>query len=247
VQSAEPLIRIHHNYTDKSVLLDVWRVTAFKGEAQGIEGQPLKWVKPEELSNFEFPAANRPIVAAAQLPNAIGVIDNITDIESLERKAQLAAIQGFSWVMLRAPQNNEAELRRAIAHLEPLIGGAKLLLNTSVPLANKLGSDALFLTASNLLSMGSREEFSGRWLGVACHDAGELQLAVDKGASFASLSPVLPSKVASKNTLGWEQFHNLVEAATIPVYARGGLSQHHIERAQTQGAQGIMQSIRVDG
>ena len=253
VSAAEPLIRIHHHYPDKSVLLDVWRVTAFTGEARGVEGQPLQWVSPQELDNFDFPAANVPIVDAAQLPQAIAVIDNISDIEQLERKAQLAAKQGFSWVMLRAPHATstshslEADLRRAIKHATPLLGpDTQLVLNTNVPLANKLGADALFLTAAHLLNMHSREEFSGRWLGAACHDAGELQLALDKGVQFASLSPVLPSRGASKNTLGWENFHTLAETAKIPLYARGGLSLHHIERALAEGGQGIMQTIRAN-
>lgn len=247
VTSSEPLIRIHHNYTDKSVLLDVWRVTAFDGEAKGVEGQPLKWVGPDELSNYEFPAANRPILAAAQLPSAIGVLDDICNIEALERKTQMAVQQGVAWLMVRAPRNSEAELRRAIAHVEPLLGASKLVLNTSIPLANKVGADALFLTAAHLLGMHERAEFSGRWLGAACHDAGELQLAIDKQLEFASLSPVMPSRGASKNTLGWETFHDLVERSTIPVYARGGLNLHHIERAKAEGAQGVMQTLRIDG
>jgi 8-oxo-dGTP diphosphatase len=49
-------------------LLDVWEVSAFTGEPHGAEGQPLAWVTARELSNYEFPEANRPIVAAARLP-----------------------------------------------------------------------------------------------------------------------------------------------------------------------------------
>jgi 8-oxo-dGTP diphosphatase len=70
VKQARPLIRIPYRYPDRNVLLDVWRVEQFEGEAHGAEGQPLRWVAAEELCEFEFPAANRPIVTAARLPSA---------------------------------------------------------------------------------------------------------------------------------------------------------------------------------
>ena len=64
VLASEPLVRIAHDYTDKSVVLDVWCVTAFSGEARGIEGQPLAWVSVDQLTDYDFPAANEPIIAA---------------------------------------------------------------------------------------------------------------------------------------------------------------------------------------
>lgn len=72
VTASEPLIRIEHEYSDKSVLLDVWCVTAFSGEARGVEGQPLEWVLPSELQNYDFPAANEPIIEAVLKRDARG-------------------------------------------------------------------------------------------------------------------------------------------------------------------------------
>ena len=68
VDVARPLIKVQHDYPDKQVLLDVWEVSAFTGEPHGAEGQPLEWVAPRDLLNYDFPAANQPIVAAARLP-----------------------------------------------------------------------------------------------------------------------------------------------------------------------------------
>ena len=62
--AAEALLEIRHDYPDKQVLLDVWRVSSYTGVARGREGQPLRWVPVAELSGYEFPAANRPIVDA---------------------------------------------------------------------------------------------------------------------------------------------------------------------------------------
>ena len=43
---------------------DVWLIDGFSGEPLGREGQPLAWYAPPSLADFEFPAANRPIVEA---------------------------------------------------------------------------------------------------------------------------------------------------------------------------------------
>lgn len=64
IGDARPLLEIRHDYADKQVLLDVWQVLDFTGVAEGREGQPLRWVPIAELADYEFPAANGPIVAA---------------------------------------------------------------------------------------------------------------------------------------------------------------------------------------
>ncbi len=63
VQAAEPLLQVRHAYPDQSVLLDVWRVTVYHGEARGREGQPLVWMPPAGMADFAFPAADGPIIA----------------------------------------------------------------------------------------------------------------------------------------------------------------------------------------
>ena len=62
VEAAEPFMVIDHDYGDKQVRLDVYHVTRWQGEAQGLEGQPLAWKLPVELIGWPFPAANTPIL-----------------------------------------------------------------------------------------------------------------------------------------------------------------------------------------
>jgi 8-oxo-dGTP diphosphatase len=62
--AAEPFQQIRHDYPDKSVLLDFWLVSEFAGEARGVEGQPVEWVSAAALRDYQFPAANVPIVEA---------------------------------------------------------------------------------------------------------------------------------------------------------------------------------------
>ena len=63
VQAAEPWLQVGHDYPDKKVGLEVWRVTAWQGEPHGREGQPLIWAGRAELDQFSFPAADLPILA----------------------------------------------------------------------------------------------------------------------------------------------------------------------------------------
>ena len=64
IERTSALLEVRHDYTDKAVLLDVHVVWDFAGEAQGLEGQPLAWVAAAELDEYQFPAANVPIVVA---------------------------------------------------------------------------------------------------------------------------------------------------------------------------------------
>jgi 8-oxo-dGTP diphosphatase len=64
ILKCEPLVRIEHDYSDKSVVLDVWVVSSFSGEASGLEGQPIEWIDPVDMDSYQFPEANLPIIAA---------------------------------------------------------------------------------------------------------------------------------------------------------------------------------------
>jgi 8-oxo-dGTP diphosphatase len=64
VVAAEPFIEISHAYPDRRVRLDVWLVSAYTGEPEPLEGQPLRWVTVEELADTGLLPADRPIVAA---------------------------------------------------------------------------------------------------------------------------------------------------------------------------------------
>ncbi len=64
VIASQSLIKLSHDYGDKLVELDVYKVTEFSGVPMGAEGQETRWVQLNELNNFEFPAANQAIIQA---------------------------------------------------------------------------------------------------------------------------------------------------------------------------------------
>lgn len=62
--TGETLMNIKHDYGDKLVSLHFYRVTGFQGDPRGVEGQELRWVDKAELAQYEFPAANVPVLSA---------------------------------------------------------------------------------------------------------------------------------------------------------------------------------------
>lgn len=60
----EPLIKLSHDYGDKLVELDVYKVTEFSGDAHGAEGQETRWIKLQDIHNYDFPEANKAIIEA---------------------------------------------------------------------------------------------------------------------------------------------------------------------------------------
>jgi 8-oxo-dGTP diphosphatase len=64
VLAAESLIRYPHEYPDKTVWLDLWLVTSWRGDPRGLDGQALRWVEIAKLPDADLLEADRPIVEA---------------------------------------------------------------------------------------------------------------------------------------------------------------------------------------
>lgn len=62
VHSSTPFLEIKHDYSDKSVHLDIHLVEDFTGELAHLEGQQTQWVAINQLEQLEFPEANKIII-----------------------------------------------------------------------------------------------------------------------------------------------------------------------------------------
>ena len=62
VQVCTELTQIKHEYADKSVMLDVWRIEKSSGTPQGREGQVIEWRALSKLRTVDFPKANERII-----------------------------------------------------------------------------------------------------------------------------------------------------------------------------------------
>ena len=243
VTATEPLIKIRHDYGDKIVLLDVHKVTHFYGQPQGNEGQPIRWVAPAALHEYEFPAANRPIITAINIPQRLLITGEFTELTDFLTRIESALQQGIRLVQLRL-QKSEAipNLVEPIAELCKSYS-AKLSINTSPQVFANLSASfncGLHLNSSHLLSCNTRPVNSFVLLGASCHSKKEIEHAEKIGVDYVCLSPVLATAShPDQNGIGWDTFRSLVENTTIPVYALGGMTESDLAVAIESGAQGI--------
>ncbi|MDX1609494.1 MAG: Nudix family hydrolase [Halofilum sp. (in: g-proteobacteria)] len=243
-----PLLRLRHRYDERAVVLHVCEVQGWAGEPHGAEGQPLAWCRPEDLRPEWFPDANRPILAALQLPPHC-LVTPAPEADGLEATlgglhAALAA--GVRLVQLRAPQLGTADLGRfvdgacATAAMAP--APVRLLLNSGDPawLQRCPGLAGLHLSARAASLLRRRPLPEGRLLSCACHDAAEIRQAERLGADLLVIGHVGPTPShAEREPLGWDGLEALTAATTLPAYAIGGLGPDDVPTARRHGAIGI--------
>jgi 8-oxo-dGTP diphosphatase len=241
---AEPAIRIPWQYGERAMLLDTWRVSRWRGEPASLEEQALAWHLPVDVDPETLAPADRPILAAWRLPKRYAITPaSVTPSEKdVWRRSLAAAIEGGERLLqLRFPQWPVEEVRALAADLLPLArkAGAGLLLNGDIEGARQLGI-GVHLPAAQLRELGQRPLPLSQWVGTSCHDEKELALASTLGVDFATLSPVTAtaSHPAAK-PLGWSRFAELAEAASLPVYALGGMHSEDLDRAIAANGQGI--------
>lgn len=243
VDAARPLIQVQHDYPDKQVLLDVWEVSVFTGEPHGAEGQPLAWVSPRELLDYEFPAANQPIVSAARLPDRYLITPQDLEPAELLRGVREALAAGIRLIQLRAPNMFDAQYRDLAVDIQGLCAGkAQLMLKGPLEWLGDFPAAGWHLTAEQLRKYADQgRPFPGqRWLAASCHGAEELALATRMGVDFITLSPVQATQSHPEaQPLGWGAASELLRGFNKPAYLLGGVGSADLSRAWQTGAQGV--------
>lgn len=64
VAAPVPFRVIRHEYPEKTVELHFFHCVISAGEARALDCEEFCWVMPEELAGYEFPPADRPLLAA---------------------------------------------------------------------------------------------------------------------------------------------------------------------------------------
>jgi 8-oxo-dGTP diphosphatase len=237
------LIKVKHDYPDKQVLLDVWEVSSFTGGPHGAEGQPLAWVTARELPSYDFPEANKPIVAAASLPGEYLITPEGLENPALLRGMQKAIASGIKLIQLRAPNMYDPQYRDLAVDAVGLCAGkAQLMLKGPLEWLGDFPAAGWHLTSTQLRKYASkgRPFPRERWLAASCHNAEELALAEQMGVDFVTLSPVQATQTHPEaQPLGWEQASQLVDGFNKPVFLLGGVSADDRQRAWAIGAQGV--------
>ncbi|MDE2384932.1 MAG: 8-oxo-dGTP diphosphatase MutT [Alphaproteobacteria bacterium] len=61
-----PLTFASHRYDEFHLLMPLYVCRRWKGMAQGLEGQEIKWVHPQDLRNYPMPPADLPLIPHLQ-------------------------------------------------------------------------------------------------------------------------------------------------------------------------------------
>lgn len=243
VRESQPLIRIHHDYGDRRILLDVRRVSHYAGVPQGLEDQPVDWMHPDAMDPAVFPAADRPIITALRLPQLLLITGPDPGVPaSFLSRLELALAGGIQLVQLRAHALEATAYRHLAEGAFALCqaAGARLLLNRDPCEVQGVPRHGIHLRAGALTRLGQRPGLPEDLVGASCHDAVELTRAAALGLDFALLSPVrATASHPGLPALGWTRFAELADPAPMPVYALGGLDPAYLSDAVRYGAQGI--------
>lgn len=241
VVSAYPWLTRVFTYPHATVRLNFFRVTKWHGELHPHESQQFCWQQATKVAVNPVLPANVPILRLLELP-ALYAISNAAElgVEEFMRRLETALGKGLRLIQLREKnlsRDTLCELARQVVALAHA-GGAKVLLNGDVALAQEVGADGVQLTSTQLAEYTVRPAVA--WCAASCHSAQELRRAEMLGCDFALLSPVLPTlSHPDAAHLGWENFAAIAAGASIPVYALGGLSHSDLQLAWQQGAHGI--------
>ncbi len=240
--SGTPLIRLTHQYQHATVDLDVWEVGGFRGRPVGLEGQEVRWAPEHALPEYDYPAANLPVVAAARLPDRMMVTAPPETSAGLVAEVSRAIQAGCRLVQFRAHALDDSQYAALAWELLAVCHdlGATLILNRDAEMLERIGADGLHYTEQRLRACHTRPVSTDHWFSASVHDAAGLEIATECGADFVALGPVRATQShPGREPLGWEAFSALLKACALPVYAQGGMGLPELARARACGARGI--------
>lgn len=239
--SFEPLIRVPWSYGDKGMCLEAIVVRAWSGEPAALDAAAIDWRLPADIDPVLLAPADRPILAALKLPEHYPITPPDVSVDEACTLIRVALARGERLLQWRVPTAPATANREAILSLLPDVErfGASLLLNRDIETARALGL-GVHLSSEQLRGLRERPLPWTQWVGASCHDADELALASKLGCDFATLSPVMPTgSHPDAEPLGWPRFARLAEAASLPVFALGGVGPADLADARLHAAQGI--------
>jgi len=242
IHNASPFKSIHHQYSDKAVLLDFWQVESFTGKPQGVEGQQIKWQAINNLNTHDFPAANRVIIHALKFPERYMITGSFEGYRDFESKLETSLKNGISLVQLRCKNASLEEYKQLASISASLckVYGATLLLNSDVETFLNTPADGLHLSSQMLHSIQSRPVSNDLILSASCHTELEIEKAKKLKVDIILLSPVKETRShPGVKGIGWDKFTEIAANIDVPVYALGGMVEADLNEARLSGAQGI--------
>jgi len=64
VQKSDFFMSLEHDYPDRSVRLHFFKITGWRGDPSGLEGQKIRWVLPADIAEGMMLPADAPVITA---------------------------------------------------------------------------------------------------------------------------------------------------------------------------------------
>jgi 8-oxo-dGTP diphosphatase len=260
VTQATPWFTFMMHYTHATVRLHCWRVHAWHGNMQGMEGQSFEWVRLNQVTVSPTLPGCVPIFKALALPyvyaitnaSEMGVESYLQNLRALWSKnaSNGTPMLGFvNEVVPQMVQVREKNMSReactiftksiiALARECEYSRDVKVLINSDFVLAHEVGADGVHLTSAQLLTLKERPDFA--LVGASAHTREEIERAAELKCDFVVVGPVQVTRTHPDQVpMGWTRFAELAEAAPLPCYALGGLSIAGLKMAIENGAHGV--------
>jgi len=249
VVAAEPLQSVYHRYADKNIHLDVWDIKHFSGIARGEEDQEIAWISLQELSDYKFPEADKPVLKALLLsPYLLITPDMPEQFEAsyLNQYERLIERQLYPRVLFRSHHLDDEHYAQVANKLQKISQKNNCELIIHRPSLKSLQAKQFesfqwrHLNSYSLQSLQTNPFDESVKLTASCHDKAELKMAERLGCEFALLSTVRDTAShPGRQAKGWHGVKKIMMKSRIPVYALGGVRRKDLCVARFQGALGV--------
>jgi len=244
-KTAIKILETQYQYSDRLLRFQFFKVKEYSGEVVVNENQEINWVNICDLSEIDFPPANRAAIDALRLPDYYMVADErvltnklISCVESqLNKGVRIIQHRSSLDVEKRIYLQHARDLKRLCESYD-----AKYICNCSLdwlgeiqPHGVHLNSRCLHEVATTRVKNSDYEYFS-----ASCHNEKEVNLANQLEVRCVLIGPVNATESHPEvAAINWKQFNKLCAYANCPVYAIGGMKLGDQKIASIYGAQGI--------
>lgn len=162
---------------------------------------------------------------------------------SYERVAEICVKRGIRFLQLREKHLSDKELLDAAKRIKSVTNGTDTMfvVNDRPDIAYLSGADVLHLGQDDIPIEEARKIVGNMHIGLSTHSIEQAREALDKNPLYIGFGPVYPTttKANPDPTVGTKLLSDVVNFATCPVVAIGGIFPENIESVIDAGAKNI--------
>lgn len=241
--------QLFFNYPEKTVCLYVFKVTEFAGEPIGQQQQAVLWVPQQDLSNYQFPDANAPILRMLKLPERYVITQPLANQQSMQPIEQwldwhIQHTAPHSWLYLREKSINGqmySEVIDAFSAKRPDLHLVAEFRHIESLTSQYHQLSGVHLSQTDLMQQSQRISIAEDLLVfAACHDQAAVAKANQLKVDAVLISPLHPTlSHPEQAALGWQAWQQLARQSHMPVFALGGVAPADLKQVQHAGGFGV--------